>query len=133
LEINIVVFGLCGFPAWAIALNGVIRNWYGHLLHANLPWTYGPVAGRGIVSSVLHRWHHTRDKAQSGRNFSTVFALWDVLFCSWYCPHRDVGALGIGDPGFPSSWAGQMIWPFRIWARALRHTHRRRPVSISSR
>ncbi len=124
VAINIVVLSLCGFPAWAIVLNGVIRNWYGHFLHADLPWTYGPVAGRVLVSPVLHRWHHTRDEAQSGRNFSTLFALWDALFGTWYCPHRKVGALGIDDTGFPTSWAGQMVWPFRIWACACVRTFR---------
>lgn len=104
-----------GFPPWAVAANGLIRNWYGYYLHADLPWTYGPVVGRIFVSPVLHRWHHTRDRALSGRNFATVFAFYDLLFGSWACPAKDVGPLGIDEPGFPADWLGQTVWPFRVW------------------
>ena len=108
---------ILGFPAWAIVLNGRVRNWYGHFLHADLPLTYGTALGRVFVSPVMHRWHHTRDKAQSGRNFATIFAFYDVVFGTWYCPHREVGALGVEDRGFPDSWAGQIAWPFIVWWR----------------
>ena len=115
--VNVAVLAALGFPMWAVLLNALIRNWYGHFVHADLPWTYGRVWSRVFVSPVLHRWHHTRDEAQSGRNFSTVFALWDWMFGTWYCPGRHVGALGIEEPGFPESWAGQIAWPFRVWIR----------------
>lgn len=115
--VNIAALTALGFPAWAIALNAVLRNWYGHFLHADLPWTYGPVLGRVFVSPVLHRWHHVRDGTLSGNNFSTIFAAWDAIFGTWHCPHREVGPLGIEDAGFPASWAGQLAWPFRIWWR----------------
>ena len=106
---------LLGLPPWVAFANGLIRNWYGHFIHADLPWTYGPVIGRIFVSPVLHRWHHSRDIAYAGSNFATVFAFHDLAFGTWRCPSPVVGDLGIDDHGFPVSWAGQIIWPFRVW------------------
>jgi sterol desaturase/sphingolipid hydroxylase (fatty acid hydroxylase superfamily) len=117
--LNMAVLAAFGLPVWAIIASGMIRNLYGFFVHADLPWNYGRAMGRIFVSPVLHRWHHAKNPEAAGKNFATIFAFFDVAFGTWYCPHNDAGALGIEDPGFPDSWWGQMVWPFRVWAGRL--------------
>jgi sterol desaturase/sphingolipid hydroxylase (fatty acid hydroxylase superfamily) len=108
---------LLGFPAWAILLNGYARHYYGYFVHADLPWTFGR-CGKILVSPVMHRWHHAQAEEARGANFATVFAFYDVLFGTFYCPHSEIGPLGVDDP-LPRSWFGQTIYPIRAWAAAL--------------
>lgn len=115
VALGVTALAVLGIPPWVAVFNGLIRNWYGHFVHADLPWTYGPVFGRIFVSPVLHRWHHVRDIAYSGSNYATIFAGFDLMFGTWRCPSATVGEIGIDDRGFPASWAGQIVWPFRVW------------------
>lgn len=115
VALSTIAFSALGFPPWAAFANALLRNWYGYFIHADLPWSYGPVVGRIFVSPVMHRWHHVRDVTLSGNNFATIFAFHDRVFGTWHCPSKDVGDLGIDDYGFPLSWAGQIVWPFRVW------------------
>lgn len=108
-----------GLPAWAVALNAVVRHFYGYFIHADLPIDYGP-AGRILVSPAMHRWHHARDVTGSGANFATVFAFWDVVFGTWYVPKAAPPALGIDETGYPGSWLGQTVWPLIALGRFLR-------------
>ncbi|MEQ8369431.1 MAG: sterol desaturase family protein [Alphaproteobacteria bacterium] len=116
--INAMALSLVGFPPAVIAINGVIRTWYGFAVHADLPWTWGPLR-RILVSPVMHRWHHVRDMTGHGTNFATVFALWDVLFGTWRMPPTAMPPLGVRDAGFPATWLAQTLWPFFVWRRRL--------------
>lgn len=118
--ISAAVLTLLGLPAWAIALNAVVRHFYGYFIHADLPLGYGPV-GRILVSPAMHHWHHARDVTGSGANFATVFAFWDVLFGTWYVPKSAPAALGVNDAGYPHGWLGQTAWPLLVAGRFLRH------------
>jgi sterol desaturase/sphingolipid hydroxylase (fatty acid hydroxylase superfamily) len=69
--------GGLGFPIWALAINVVVRQWYGYLLHADLPFAWRKL-GRILNSPVAHRWHHARNVA--GANFATVFSVFDRAF-----------------------------------------------------
>lgn len=109
---------LLGFAPWVVVLNGTVRNLYGHFIHANLPWTYGPLK-YVLVSPVLHRWHHAMDRRAMNTNFATLFAFYDVAFGTFYCPHKNVGPLGVDDASLPRNWAGHMIYPFVAYARML--------------
>ncbi|MEM8699027.1 MAG: hypothetical protein AAGF44_07620, partial [Pseudomonadota bacterium] len=64
---------------------------------------------------VMHRWHHVREVEGSGANFATIFAFYDWIFGTHYMPSRPVPDLGVDDRGFPDSWLGQQIFPFRVW------------------
>jgi sterol desaturase/sphingolipid hydroxylase (fatty acid hydroxylase superfamily) len=41
--VDIIVLGLLGFPAWALLGNEIVRHYYGEFIHADFPWTYGPI------------------------------------------------------------------------------------------
>ncbi|MXO59176.1 sterol desaturase family protein [Altererythrobacter salegens] len=70
---------LLGFPAWAVVASSIIRTWWGYFIHADLPWTLGPV-GKVLISPAAHRLHHIDDELLMGQNFGGFFSIWDRLF-----------------------------------------------------
>jgi sterol desaturase/sphingolipid hydroxylase (fatty acid hydroxylase superfamily) len=78
VTIDVTALAVLGFPFWAILANFFVRNAWGYFIHADLPWTLGPV-GSVLISPSAHRWHHVRDGEFSGKNFATVFTFWDRL------------------------------------------------------
>jgi len=116
LTTTLVDFGflaLLGFPAWALVANAMVRNYYGQFIHADLPWTYGPLQ-RVFVSPVMHRWHHARDVEGAGSNFATVFSIFDRAFGTFYVPGLCTVPLGVVDEIRPST-VGRLLYPLRCW------------------
>ena len=70
---------LLGFPAWAVIASSLFRTWWGCFIHADLPWTLGPV-GKALISPAAHRLHHIDDERLMDQNFGGFFTLWDRLF-----------------------------------------------------
>ena len=97
-------------------------------VHANLNWTFGPLK-YVIATPVFHRWHHTGVAEGGDSNFSSTFSIWDYLFGTFYMPE---GVLpqeyGIDDPLFPTSWAGQMVVPFRQFLDRIQTTPKDTPA-----
>lgn len=116
--LNAVVLAMLGLPPWAILINGLVRHHYGYFIHADVPWTYGPLR-HVFVSPLMHRWHHIRDRQQAGNNFATIFAFFDVAFGTFHVPGKTVGNLGIEEPDFPDDLVRQTVYPFRVWSRSL--------------
>jgi|SRR2546423_1823151 sterol desaturase/sphingolipid hydroxylase (fatty acid hydroxylase superfamily) len=82
-------------------------------VHANLNWTLGPLK-YVIASPVFHRWHHTALNRGGSKNFSPTFPIFDLLFGTFYMPEHELPSdYGIGDPDFPKSFAGQLLYPFK--------------------
>ncbi|TNE66931.1 MAG: fatty acid hydroxylase family protein [Alphaproteobacteria bacterium] len=114
--LNAVVLTALGFPVWAVVIDGWVRHFYGYYVHANLGWRYGPLR-YVFVSPHLHRWHHARDREAIDKNFATVFAFYDLLFGTFYSPAAPAENLGVTETDYPAAWWGQILYPFRIWAR----------------
>jgi sterol desaturase/sphingolipid hydroxylase (fatty acid hydroxylase superfamily) len=114
--VDIALLALLGFPGWALVLNEIVRHYYGEFIHADLPWTYGPL-GRVFVSPVMHRWHHARDVVGAGSNFATVFSVFDQAFRTYHVPGLCTVPLGVTDDIAPGLM-GQLRFPFVAWARA---------------
>lgn len=110
-----VILLLLGFPPWALALNNVARHYYGYLIHADLPWTLGKFE-LILNSPAMHRWHHSREV--HGKNFATLFSMWDRMFGTFYSPGPCEGPLGV-DADMGSGAAGQYVYPFKAWGAAL--------------
>ena len=91
-----IVLAMLGAPPWTIAANELIRHYYGEFVHADLPWTYGPL-GAIFVSPAMHRWHHAREVTGSGSNFATVFSIFDRLFGTLHLPGPCRVPLGVTD------------------------------------
>jgi len=116
--VDIGCLTLIGFPEWAIVANVTVRHYYGQFIHADLPWTLGPLDGV-LVSPVMHRWHHARDVTGTGSNFATVFSVFDRLWGTYYVPGPCTVPLGVTDAVGPGTLR-QLIYPFAAWFRLSR-------------
>lgn len=105
-----------GFPAFAIVANALVRHYYGFLIHADLPWTWGSL-GRVFVSPAMHRWHHADDPIYFKTNFATVFSVWDQMFGTYRVPGRCTAPLGVSDD-MGQGAVGQLLYPLK--SRAYR-------------
>lgn len=103
---------LFGFNPFVAVSTAPIFTLYAILLHARVDWTYGPL-GHVIASPAFHRWHHSKDPAAIDKNFSGLFAFWDVLFGTFYLPKDRVPQdFGIQDD-MPAGFIAQLARPFR--------------------
>jgi sterol desaturase/sphingolipid hydroxylase (fatty acid hydroxylase superfamily) len=109
---------ILGFPDWALAVNFLIRHYYGMFIHADLPWTYG-VWGRLLVSPAMHRWHHVLHGTGVGSNFATLFSVFDRAFGTFYVPGVCSKPLGV-EGGTGRGLIGQLVYPFMLWALRVR-------------
>jgi sterol desaturase/sphingolipid hydroxylase (fatty acid hydroxylase superfamily) len=116
--IDTTALALLGLPPWALALNNLVRHYYGLFIHMDLPWTYGPL-GRLLVSPAMHRWHHVREGEGVGANFASIFAVFDQAFGTFHLPGPCAVPLGVPDPIGQGALAN-LIWPLRALSRALR-------------
>jgi len=79
------------------------------LLHANVPWGFGPL-GKVLASPRFHRRHHARDLPPA--NYAGVFSAFDVLFGTFDLPARDAAPFGVPERDVPESLLGQLAHPF---------------------
>ena len=101
---------MLGIPVWAILAAQLIRSWWGYFIHADLPWTLGPL-GRWLVSPAAHRLHHIRDETLMGTNYGNMLTLWDRAFGTWCDPAPYLGcATGIAE-GSRGVW-GELARPW---------------------
>lgn len=88
----------------------------GHLNHANLKLTYGPL--KYIFNNpVMHLYHHAYHlpKGSSGINYGISLSLWDYLFGTHHIP-EDSGTIELGFEGdeyFPKRFIKQSLHGFR--------------------
>ena len=88
----------------------------GHLNHANIHLTYGPLK-YFFNNPVMHLWHHASElpKGQStGVNFGISLSLWDYVFGTNYIPKED-GEIDLGFEDideFPTDFMGQLTYGF---------------------
>ncbi|MES2682788.1 MAG: sterol desaturase family protein [Pseudomonadota bacterium] len=93
------------------------------LQHANLDYTLGPFR-RVLAVAEMHRFHHQREFEDAQVNYGEVLLLWDHLFGSFHdariSPRQ--GEVGLRDERIPSSYWGQLRWPFAKASAADRPT-----------
>lgn len=88
----------------------------GHLNHANVKITWGPLKYI-FNNSVMHLWHHARhlpDDRRMGVNFGISLSLWDYIFRTNYIP-EDSGEIPLGFDdleAFPKDFVGQNLYGF---------------------
>lgn len=108
---------LLGLPYWAIATAYLLRAWWAYFIHADVPWTLGPL-GKVLISPAAHRLHHIRDERLMGTNFGNTVTLWDRVFGTWMDPAPYVNCeTGIAE-GTRDAW-GELKRPFeaRYWRK----------------
>jgi len=88
----------------------------GHLNHANIGLSYGPLKYL-INNPKMHIWHHAHDlpeKHKHGANFGISLSIWDYMFKTAYIPHsgRDI-KLGFENlKQFPKGFFKQLVYGF---------------------
>lgn len=89
----------------------------GHLNHANIKLTYGPL--KYILNNpVMHLYHHAYKLPKSrkhGVNFGISLSLWDYIFNTNYIPESS-GKIDLGytdDHNMPKNFFSQMFYGFR--------------------
>jgi sterol desaturase/sphingolipid hydroxylase (fatty acid hydroxylase superfamily) len=133
---NVLVYsllGVVGFDSMAFLFALPVLSVWGIFSHCG-----GDVRGGWlnyvIATPEVHRWHHTTDVPAGygySVNYGVEFAFWDLLFGTWYLPHKDGVPVrpNIGHPsGLPdeSSYLRLLLVPFGLYApvawvkRALR-------------
>lgn len=101
-----------GFPLAITAAYAPILSVYAVLVHANLPWRFGPL-GYVIASPAFHRWHHAREPHDGGCNFATLFPAWDYAFGTAWFPAEAPEHFGLPERPVPAGVWGQLVHPFR--------------------
>lgn len=102
---------------------------YAVLLHADVPWSFGPL--RFVIASPrFHRWHHTSADEGLDKNFAGLFPVWDLLFGTFYMPAHEPTKFGVGDP-VPTNILGQLAYPFR--APSHRGPSHRPPITVGTK
>ncbi|MFT6997491.1 MAG: sterol desaturase/sphingolipid hydroxylase (fatty acid hydroxylase superfamily) [Cryomorphaceae bacterium] len=90
----------------------------GHLNHANIKLTYGPLK-YVFNNPVMHLWHHVYHLPKGhthGINYGISLSLWDYIFRTASIPDSEDGEIKLGFPGveeFPQSFGGQFLYGFR--------------------
>jgi sterol desaturase/sphingolipid hydroxylase (fatty acid hydroxylase superfamily) len=89
----------------------------GHLNHANIKLTYGPL--KYIFNNpVMHLWHHVYHLPEghpNGINYGISLSLWDYIFGTASIPNPEDGQIKLGFPGveeFPQKFGGQFVHGF---------------------
>jgi sterol desaturase/sphingolipid hydroxylase (fatty acid hydroxylase superfamily) len=80
-----------GVSIWAILEVLGIR----HLKHSHVYLRFPRWLEYVFVSPAMHQIHHSREERHWDRNFSTMFAFWDVLYRSW-CPSEPTRNFRLG-------------------------------------
>lgn len=120
VSIDLGVLYALGFPLWAIALNGLVRHYYGMFIHMNQPWTLGRF-GRFFVSPAMHRWHHVREGQGIHKNFATVFSVFDRAFGTFYLPGPCDAPLGVVGTEH-EKFIPQLMLPLTVMASKIRRS-----------
>jgi len=89
----------------------------GHLNHANIKITWGPLKYI-FNNSVMHLYHHVKSlpkDREKGINFGISLSLWDYIFRTNYVP-EDSGTIELGfddEDSFPKDFWGQVTAGFK--------------------
>jgi len=110
---------LLGFDTTLLAAYTPLLTLYAIFVHANVPWTYGPLR-YVLVSPAFHRWHHTSQAEGLDRNFAGLLPLWDILFNTFYMPRgRRPEVFGITGGTVPEGLFAQLQYPFQQLAEPV--------------
>jgi 3-mercaptopyruvate sulfurtransferase SseA/sterol desaturase/sphingolipid hydroxylase (fatty acid hydroxylase superfamily) len=112
----IVVMLMGGFTPELAYIVFYIAIAIGHLNHANLNWSYGPL--KYIFNNPkMHIWHHAYalpENRRHGVNFGISLSIWDYIFRTNFIP-TDGRDIPLGFPGlkqFPKTFFGQLFYGF---------------------
>ena len=113
--IQYIPLAMIGFGIDDFFLVHIFTISIGHLNHANLRVTYGPL--KYILNNpAMHIWHHAKHlpKGSYGVNYGISLSIWDYLFKTNYLPEdgRDIELGFPKDEQYPTTFWKQIMYPF---------------------
>lgn len=111
--VHAIVLVALGFRGSALAGALPLLTLYAILLHANVPWTFGPLR-YVLASPAFHRWHHSAEQEGLDKNFAGLLPVWDLMFGTFHMPSdRTPQKFGVVGEHIPEGFFQQLLWPFR--------------------
>lgn len=114
-SVQYVPLAMIGFGLDDFFILHLITIVIGHLNHANVKITYGPL--RYVLNNpVMHLWHHAKElpAGSHGVNYGISLSLWDYLFGTAYVPNENANEpLGFENiESFPKTFWNQLTYPW---------------------
>ena len=114
-SIQYIPLAMIGFGLDDFFILHIVTIAIGHLNHANVKITYGPL--RYIFNNpVMHLWHHAKHlpEGSNGVNYGISLSIWDYLFGTAYIPNENENEpLGFDHiEQFPKTFWSQITYPW---------------------
>ncbi|MGB0175869.1 MAG: sterol desaturase family protein, partial [Owenweeksia sp.] len=114
-SVQYIPLAMIGFGIDDFLLVHLFTILIGHLNHANLNWSYGPLK-YVFNNPKMHIWHHSKalpDEHPFGMNFGLTLSVWDYLFGTAHIPYegRDIELGFKDDEHFPQGFLRQITYP----------------------
>ena len=109
---------LLGADGTVLALYLGVTAVCGFAQHCNIDVKLGPFYWFFNVVE-LHRWHHSKEIAESDNNYGNNLIVYDRIFGTYYHPERQeqadrqVGDIGLLNPNYPQNYLGQLAAPLK--------------------
>ena len=114
-SVQYIPLSMIGFGLDDFFILHLVTILIGHLNHANVKITYGPLK-YVLNNPVMHLWHHAKDvpAGTHGVNYGISLSLWDYLFGTAYIPNQNANEqLGFEDQEtFPKTFLQQLTHPW---------------------
>jgi sterol desaturase/sphingolipid hydroxylase (fatty acid hydroxylase superfamily) len=114
-SVQYIPLSMIGFGLDDFFILHLVTILIGHLNHANVKITYGPLK-YVLNNPVMHLWHHAKDvpAGTHGVNYGISISLWDYLFGTAYIPNQNPNEqLGFEDQEtFPKTFLQQLTHPW---------------------
>ena len=114
-SVQYIPLSMIGFGLDDFFILHLVTILIGHLNHANVKITYGPLK-YVLNNPVMHLWHHAKNipAGSNGVNYGISLSLWDYLFGKAYIPNQNPNErLGFEDQEtFPKTFLQQLTHPW---------------------
>ena len=113
-----IPFGMIGYSVSNFYLIFLVSNFFSLGLHANVPWSYGPLK-YFFNNPKLHLWHHVKSlpDGKTSVNYGNALSIWDYLFDTAYeGDYSDKKSEELGFDNieeYPQTVWGHWLAPFR--------------------
>lgn len=123
LVIKLAIVLLLGAPVWAVLIFETVLNAMSLFNHANvrLPSRVDALLRMFLVTSDMHRVHHSIEVNETNTNFGFNLSWWDYLLGTYFAQPRkghEAMAIGLADLRDETQAEGLwwlMAWPFARW------------------
>ncbi|MFM2251062.1 MAG: hypothetical protein RLZZ358_1989 [Bacteroidota bacterium] len=114
-SVQYIPLSMIGFGLDDFFILHLVTILIGHLNHANVKITYGPLK-YVLNNPVMHLWHHAKEvpAGSHGVNYGISLSLWDYLFGTAYIPNENANEpLGFEEvETFPKTFWQQLTYPW---------------------